>query len=95
MTVGHHDDSFVERNLYLHLILGALSYGRRLEACVARPAVPAPEPASVVEDDLLDAALGLVALARDLRARCDEAARETSGPTSVEATASRVRIPLR
>jgi hypothetical protein len=92
MNLGHHDDSFDARNLYLHLILGALSYGRRLEACVARPSEHPPAP---VDDDLLDAALGLVALARDVRARCDEAAREAPTAAPAEPTVTRARVPLR
>lgn len=91
----HHDDEFVERNLYLHLALGALAAGERFERLVARHAAPSAVTDADPRDELLaDLVLGLAALHRAVRARCEEAARAAT-PAAPAAPPRPARVPLR
>lgn len=90
----HHDDEFVARNLYLHLALGALAAGERFERLVERHAVPSALCEEPRDEALIELVLGLAALHRAVRARCEEAAR-TAPVASVVSRSAPARIPLR
>lgn len=95
-TVEHHVDEFAERNLFLHLALGALCAGERLHALLDRHATPeAPRcPPRPGDEALIAFALGLIAL--DARARALLAEAAAGAPDAPSAAPPPPgRIPLR
>ena len=96
-TVEHHVDEFVERNLFLHLALGALSAGERLQALLDRHAAPEgprcpPRPG---DEALIAFALGLIALHARAKALLAEAAARAPAAPPAAGAPPPGRIPLR
>jgi hypothetical protein len=73
-ALEHHDDEFAARNAFLHLMLGLAAAGARVEALTEAPS-PEGSPLDARDERFVDAVVGFVAFARDLRARLDDAAR--------------------
>jgi hypothetical protein len=65
----HHGDEFVERNAWLHLLLGLESWGRAFDALLDAHAPPSARAAESDPADtrLVDFVLGLAALRATLR----------------------------
>jgi hypothetical protein len=92
-AVERHDEDFVARNTFLHLALGLVAAGERVEALTHAPS-PDDAPLDARDERLVDAVVGLLAFTRDLRARLDAAAR--SAPDAPAApTPAPGRLPLR
>lgn len=92
-TLERHDDEFAARNAFLHLVLGLAAAGARVEALTEAPA-PEEGPLDARDERFVDAVVGFVAFARDLRARLDDAAR--AAPEAAPDEAPRAgRVPLR
>lgn len=82
----HHGDEFVERNAWLHLLIGLESYGRRFDDLLDAfaPADPARPPGEERAGDaqVVEFILGLASLRATLRRLLDEAgaqARRSAG----------------
>lgn len=94
--VQHHVDEFAERNVFLHLALGALSAGRRLDALLdrhARADGPRGEPRPG-DEALIAFTLGLIAFHQRARALLAAAAVSAPAPER-RAPPAPTRIPLR
>ena len=80
-TVHRHRDVYDDRNAFLLVLLGAISLDRRFERVLVDQG---PSPVAVAEpfgeDRFLNAALGLVAVARQVSAAAEMAAAESSEP---------------
>jgi hypothetical protein len=90
--IERHDDEFVDRSAFLHLVLGLVRAGERVAAQIT----PAAEPPMLDARDerFVDAVVGLIAFTRDLRARV-EASAAVAPPAPDTMAPSRARVPLR